>query len=187
MNEGGHPHSMNARADPGTIGALVADLASDDGAVRETARLSLVDVGGNAVAALIEALGDPHRQVRWEAAKALEQIADPQAAAALVGALEDREFSIRWLAAEGLIALKSKGLVPLLRELIERPDSAWLREGAHHVVHDLHHLGGRRLREVLEPLLAALEDVEPVLEAPPAAETVLKILIRERRRRGRRQ
>jgi len=187
MNEGGHPNDMDTRADPGTIGALVADLASDDGSVRESARLSLVGVGGRAVAALIDALGDPHRQVRWEAAKALEQIASPEAAPALVGALEDKEFSVRWLAAEGLIALESKGLVPLLRALIERSDSVWLREGAHHVLHDLHNLGGRRLRGVLKPLLAALEDLEPALEVPPAAKTVLEVLTKGGRRRGRRE
>jgi HEAT repeat protein len=187
MSGGGQPDDMDTRADLGKIGVLVTDLASDDGSVRENARLSLVGIGGRAVAALIDALGDPRRQVRWEAAKALEQIADPKAALALVGALEDKEFSVRWLAAEGLIALESKGLVPLLRALIERSDSAWLREGAHHVLHDLHNVSGRRLREVLEPLLAALEDVEPVLEVPPAAETALEALTKGGRQRGRRE
>lgn len=164
--QGGH-------ADSATISSLVADLASHDGQVRERARQCLVDIGGPAVALLIEALGDPNSQVRWEAAKALGQIADPVAAPALVKALRDKGFAIRWLAAEGLIALGSKGLVPLLRALIERSDSVWLRQGAHHVLHDL---VGRVPEEVLQPVLAALEGVEPSLEVPLAAETALDAL-----------
>jgi HEAT repeat protein len=162
--------------DADSIGSLISDLASDDGWVRETARLSLVGIGSRAVAALIEALGDPHRRVRWEAAKALEQIANPQAAPALVGALEDKEFSVRWLAAEGLVAIGSEALGPLLRALIERSDSVWLREGAHHVLHDLHNLARRRLGPMLKPLLAALEDLEPTLGVPMAARAALEAL-----------
>jgi HEAT repeat protein len=160
MNAGRHPDDTDTRADPETIGTLVADLGGDDGSVRESARLSLVRLGSPAVAGLIAALGDAHRRVRWEAAKALEQIADPEAAPALVGALEDQDPAVRWLAAEGLIALKSKGLVPLLRALIERSDSFELREGAHHVLHDLHDVSERRLGGgLLKPLLAACRTV----------------------------
>jgi HEAT repeats len=157
------------------VATLVAELASDDGPTRERARLALVQVGSPAVPLLVEALGDRRQQVRWEAAKALVQIADPAAAAAFVGALEDREFSIRWLAAEGLIALERAGLEPLLRALIERPDSFYLREGAHHVIHDLHHRGGP-LKPVLEPVLLALDGTEPGLAAPWEAERALGAL-----------
>lgn len=156
-----------------TITSLVADLASQDELVRTDARQSLVGIRGPAVSALIGALGDPRRQVRWEAAKALGEIANPRAAPALVRALRDTEFSVRWLAAEGLIAFGPKGLVPLLRALIEHSDSVWMRQGAHHVLHDL---ARGDLREVLQPVLAALQGIEPSLEAPLAAETALDAL-----------
>jgi len=157
------------------VATLVADLASGNGSTRERARLSLVEIGDPAVPALVDALGDRRQVVRWEAAKALGQIADPAAAPALVGALEDREFSIRWLAAEGLIALRRAGLEPLLRALVERPESFALREGAHHVIHDLHHRGGP-LEPVLEPVLTALDGAEPALAVPWAAEHALHAL-----------
>lgn len=161
------------RSGPASISSLVADLASEDEVQRTDARQSLVAIGRPAVAPLTEALGDSRRQVRWEAAKALCEIADPAAAPALVKTLQDSEFSIRWLASEGLIALGPRGLEPLLRALMEHSDSVWLRQGAHHVLHDL---ARGILKEVLQPVLAALEDIEPSLEAPLAARTALDTL-----------
>jgi HEAT repeat protein len=115
--------------------------------------------------------------VRWEAAKALGQISDPTAAEALVRALEDEMFDVRWLAAEGLITLGRGALLPLLHALVERSDSEWLREGAHHVFHDLVK-GKPDLKDILQPVLATLDDVEPSLEVPFAAETALNKLTR---------
>jgi HEAT repeat protein len=169
---GSHASALARRQYESTSSAI-ADLARDDTLVRVHARDWLVGIGGPAVPALIEALADPNRQVRWDAAKALSQIADPAAAPALVRALRDRGFGIRWLAAEGLIALGSKGLVPLLRALIQHSDSVWLRQGAHHVLHDL---AKRDLKDVLQPVLAALEGIEPSLTVPLAARAALEAL-----------
>jgi hypothetical protein len=94
---------------------------------------------------------------------------------ALVKALEDKMFDVRWLAAEGLISIGREALVPLLRELIEHPDSFWLREGVHHVLHDIYQGDHKTLR----PVLVALESFEPSVEAPLAAEVALKALSRE--------
>jgi HEAT repeat protein len=165
---------IGSHVDPATINSLVSDLGSKDGLVRESARRSLVDVGQPAVGILIKSLAHRSRQVRWEAAKTLGQIADPAAAVPFVKALEDDEFSVRWLAAKGLIALKSKSLPPLLRALTKRSDSDFLLHGAHHVLHDLVRRGVQK--EVLQPLLAALEDVEPSLEVPLAARAALEAL-----------
>ena len=93
---------------------LLNALHSEDGEERRRARLSLVSLGSEAVDPLIELLPDPEHEVRWEAAKALGEIADPRSAPALVETLEDAGFDIRWLAAEGLIALGKAGLEPLL-------------------------------------------------------------------------
>jgi HEAT repeat protein len=180
--KGGRRDDIRTDVDPPVVGSLIGDLASKDGLVRESARLSLIAVGRPAVGALIKLLADRNRQVRWEAAKALSQIADPAAAPALVRALEDDEFSVRWLAAKGLIALRSKGLAPLLRALTKRSDSVSLLQGAHHVVHEL--AKRRALKEVMRPLLTALEDVEPSLGVPPAARAALDALARARGQRG---
>jgi HEAT repeat protein len=118
--------------------------------VRVRARRSLVAIREPAVRPLVEALASRKQWVRWEVAKALGQIGSPSSAEALV---------------------------PLLHALVERSDSVWVLEGAHHVFHDLAR-GRPDLKDVLQPVLAALEDIEPSLEVPVAAEAVLNKLIR---------
>ena len=164
-----------AHADPATMSALVADLGTGDGLVRVRARKCLVAIGSRAVGSLIEALANPKEVVRWEAAKALGQIHDPAAAQALVGVLDDEMFDVRWLAAEGLGAMGCKALVPLLQALSKHPDSVWLRRGAHHV---LRNLAAKCLEDVWRPVLAALENVEPLIEVPFAAMAALDKLKR---------
>jgi HEAT repeat protein len=153
--------------------ALIADLASHSDEARVEARRSLVAMGKKAVPSLTGALRNGKYLMRWEAAKALGQIGDPAAAPALVEALEDEVFDVRWLAAVALIGMNVRGLRPLLQALIEKGDSVYLREGAHHVIHDLNKGG---LRKYLAPVLASLEDVEPSLEAPQAAFHTLEML-----------
>jgi HEAT repeat protein len=165
--------TQGKNADPAAINSLIAALDSHDVTARQHAREALVRIGKPAVAPLIEELTDPSDDVRWEAAKALGQIGDPEAAPALVNALEDENSGVRWLAAEGLIALEREGLAPLLQALEKRPDSGWLRQGAHHVLHDL---AGKGLSDLVSPVLAAMEDVEPTVEVPWAALNALDAL-----------
>ncbi len=160
-------------ADQATIQALIAALSDENGLARQRARWALVDMGEPAVAPLIQALADKRERVRWQAAKALSKICSPAAGPALVRAVEDKSFGVRWLAAEGLIALRHQGLVPLLEALVDHSDSGWLREGAHHVLHTLAEEG---LRDEVSPIVAALEDIEPTVECPGAAEIVLNKL-----------
>jgi HEAT repeat protein len=167
---GEHHAPLSVPSDPDTINELIASLGDHDGLVRQRARHSLVAIGRPTAPALVEALTDPNGHRRWEAAKALGAIRAPLAAPALVRAMEDQDFGVRWLAAEGLIGLKRAGLAPLLQALANHPDSVFIREGAHHVCrmlvdHDLH--------DLVAPVLAALDGVEPVLEVPPAARAAL--------------
>jgi|GEM_PF-491884 len=152
------------------IRALIAELGSRIGTGRQEARWALVKIGAPAVNALIGALSSDSNQVRWEAAKALEEIGDPASAPALVKTLEDWDFSVRWLAAEGLILLGRGGVIPLLQALTTKPDSTWLREGAHHV---LRSQADAEVRKVTAPVLTALEDLEPTLAVPSAAHDAL--------------
>jgi HEAT repeat protein len=156
-----------------TCQSLVADLDSQDGQVRGRARKSLVAIGGRVVKPLVKALAGKKEWVRWEAAKTLGQIGDPSAVQAMIKALEDKMFDVRWLAAEGLIAIGREALIPLLQALMDHPDSLWLREGVHHVLHDL---DKSKLTEILQPVIAALEGFEPSVEAPLATEVALKSL-----------
>jgi HEAT repeat protein len=167
------PVTRGVAGDPDAINSLIAALGDPDGLVRQRARRSLVAIEKPAVPALVKALTDPNDHRRWEAAKALGQIQDPAAAPALVSAMEDQDFGVRWLAAEGLIALGREGLVPLLQALMKHSDSSWLREGAHHV---FRMLVDKDLHDLVAPLLKALDDVEPAITIPPAAQNALKVL-----------
>jgi HEAT repeat protein len=149
----------------------IEELDSDDVSIRRAARRALVEAGGPAVAMLVECLGDGRDRVRWEAAKALAAIGDPVAAPALVAALEDENDGVRWLAAEGLIAVHREALPSLLDALAHRPDSPWLRHGAHHVIRAL---PVWRLVEALTPVLGALEHSGSETTVPVAARSALE-------------
>jgi HEAT repeat protein len=157
------------------ITSAIANLQSGDGLVRQEARETLTLIGKKAVRPLIPLLKNMEDDVRWGAAKALADIADPRAASELVSTLEDHNFGVRWLAAEGLINIGRAALAPLLKALIKNPDSVWLREGAHHVLHDLSKRGQKGL---LTPVLAALEGVYPEIGIPEPARKALQGLKR---------
>jgi HEAT repeat protein len=149
-----------------TIEGLIMSLASHNDAVRVKARHSLVAMGKAAVPSLSKALKSENSLTKWEAAKALGEIGDPETASTLVEALEDEDFDVRWLAAEGLTKMNINALKPLLQALEKRGDSFFLQEGAHHVFHDL---AKGALKKFLAPVLAALEGLEPGEEVPWAA------------------
>lgn len=159
-------------ADTGTINALTADLASKDGKVRVRARQALVMIGEQSVPAIEKALASKEKWQRWEAAKTLGQIGGRSAAEALTRALDDEMFDVRWLAAQGLINIGRPAMVPLLQVLIKKPESYWVQEGVHHVLHDISDVN---LRKILRPVLDALEDPE-ALEAPLAAHAAIQEL-----------
>lgn len=160
-------------AEDASVHSWIVQLGSANWATRRDARLSLVKCGVRAVDALIKALSDPDAHVRWEAAKALVEIADPASAPALVRTLADRNYGVRWLAAEGLTALGCYSLKPLLLELLQHSDRVWLREGAHHVFRML--LDQEDCSEIA-PMLPALEQVGPELTVPVAARAALEAL-----------
>ena len=172
--------NMNSEA---TIANLIANLSSSIDLTRIKARKELVAIGKPSVSFLVKALKSPNHLERWEAAKALGEIGDSEAAPALVEALEDEEFEVRWRAAEALIRMNTKGLSPLLDALIHHADLVFLREGAHHVLHEL---ARGDLRAYLTPVLIALGSFEPAVEVPAAAlhaiETMEKLLETARKR-----
>jgi len=136
----------------------------------------LVAYKKRSVAPLIRTLSNENNWVRWEAAKALSQIGNNRAIKALLEALSDEKFEVRWLAAEGLIRIGRKAIVPLLEVLVNHSDSYWLREGIHHVLHDMN---TGKITEALRPVLVALEGPEPSLEVPLAAQAALDALIKK--------
>jgi HEAT repeat protein len=147
---------------------LAAKLGERDSQQRAEAREKLLAIGRPALPALLVALKDSDSAVRWQAAKALSQMHDPETAVDLMNAMEDEDFGVRWLAAEGLIAMGPSSLEALLLGLMQRFNSVRLREGAHHVLHVL--IDNGLHDEAYERLLHSLEGVEPAAEVAWAAE-----------------
>lgn len=154
---------------------LLADLEDYNGLTRQRARWALEEIGTACVPDLIRKLSCPNAHARWEAAKALTSIPDPRAAQALVNTLEDEDISVRWAAADALIALDRAGLEPLFRALTKDFSSIWLREGAHHILHQLNKRKYLKLQET--KVFEALEHLAPEMEVPWAAERALEQLI----------
>jgi HEAT repeat protein len=147
---------------------LLEELKGSDPVQRESARQALVRLGTPEVTvALVGELLDPRQQVRWEAAKALGSLADPVSASALLEALDDNDEDVRWVAAEGLIALGRTGLLAALHGLTKHSRSNAFRKSAHHVLHELLKRG--EVPGVIAPVLAALEEADSAISAPPAA------------------
>jgi HEAT repeat protein len=156
-----------------TIESLINDLASQNGFERIRVRRALVNIGTRSVKPLIQAFSSKEEMKRWESAKALSQIGDSSTTVALIKALTDENFDIRWLAAEGLISIGEPALIPLLQELIRNPESEWLREGAHHYLHEINN---EHLNAAIRPVLKALQSDEAHLEVPLAAESAINTL-----------
>ena len=156
---------------PHSVKALLDDLGNDDGVVREKARLELVRMGRPAIDFLAELIESSSTTERWEAVKALSQIADPVAAPLLVIALYDSDYEVRWLATEGLIKIGNQSIKPLLEALTDKPGSLSLREGAHHVLHDLKNKNRDGLINEIDEILTALES--------PAAEEEIQLIARK--------
>ena len=157
------------------INDSITKLGNSDGSIREKARLTLIDIGKDAVPLLIDALDSKRDQLRWEAAKALVKIADPAAIPALVKALQDEVFDIRWLAAEALIAIGKESIEPLMQEVVDQGNKSFLQEGAHHIITYLLPPLSKSsdLVEILKPVKDALDSSAPRAAGPAAAQKAL--------------
>lgn len=148
------------------VEGLVSALGDRDGMTRLRARNALVEMGLAAVPALLPALKDQRSQVRWEATKALGEIADPRTVDPLLLAMEDKDPEVRWLAGGALANLGPRAVAPLLAALTQKADLPQFRAGAHYVLRLLKERGmDGPIREVLE----ALEGTEPSVQVPVAA------------------
>ncbi len=154
-----------------TIRDLIHRLADKDGVERMKTRNELEKMGEAATPYLAEALLKGDERTRWEAAKALTNIKDPAAADALAEALMDDSFEIQWLAAEALIELGHAAVKPILLKLLERYDSPYLRQGAHHV---LTYLSRKNL--VSEPVQNIIGSLNLLLPMQPVPLNVRKAL-----------
>ncbi len=161
------------------IPSLIKQLSDSDGFVRMQAREVLTCIGAPAVTELIHTLSNANSQLRWQVIKVLDSIQDPAAVHVLVEQLKDENAGIRWVASDALIALRRDAIPPLLEALMRDFDSLWLRQSAHHILHVTRDAG--KLNEAEEKVFEALEDVEPAVAVPWAAEKALESLRNKKR------
>jgi len=147
---------------------LVTALRSEDGGARQRARETLVLIGRPAVSALQELLKDRNRRTRWEAAKTLLAMVEPDNVDHFVTLLSDERSEIRWLAASGLVALGPRVVSPVLQALAADADSRGRREMTHRVLKELS-ADNQVLARLLKPLLDVLRGDDPVPVATRAA------------------
>jgi HEAT repeat protein len=158
--------------DEANVHTFIKELEDSSRMKRQFARVSLVECGEAISPLLIKELSNPDREVRWEVVKTLGAINDRGSAEALVEMLMDDDIGVRWAAMEALIRLNQAALPPLIQALVEHFDSGRLREGAHHVLHNLQNK--RMLSKVQVNLLEALQGVEPEIGVAWAAERALE-------------
>ncbi len=156
-----------------SLSVLLEDLGSNRAAVRNYARQCLVKMGREALPALTQTLTLGNLYARAQAARALGEIGDAEAAPALVEALSDDQLSVHAMAAEALIALGKRALPALLKALIQRPESHWLRLGAQVVFTAESH---ETWFEPIQPVVAALTSPAPETAVPVAARRALESL-----------
>ena len=152
---------------------LIPMLSDKNGLVRQSAREEIVSLGKESVEYLAELIENPKKIMRREAVRALDEIADPDSAPLFLLALEDNDEGVRWIAAIGLIILGKKSIKPLLKTIIEKPDSLFIRKGAHHILRSFSKIG---IGPDTESLIQALNSKEANLSAPIEAEKILNIL-----------
>ena len=155
------------------IDSLVSELNCDSRIRCLNARRALEEKGQDAVPPLAEALKNGKDMAPMHAAKALGKIGGAVAVQALVGALNNDDSGVRWAAAEALIARDHEAVKPVLRALIANNNSQFVREGAHQVFSDIEE---EPMKSVLAPVVKALEDGVPELEAPLLAKKALDSL-----------
>jgi HEAT repeat protein len=116
---------------------------------------SLAALGAAAVPALLAALSDTDKDIRFFAAEALTTIQDERTIAPLIAALDDPVINVRWKAVEALVA-QSTPTLPALRVALAHPHSR-IRRGA---VESLGKLGDTQARAMLRHVQATDPDFE---------------------------
>ena len=159
---------------PKILQQLVNDLGDRDRVVRVRARKQLICIGKPATAFLLKALQNPKDLMRWEAAKIFSELRDLCAVPLLVAALEDENIEVQWLSAEALISQGPEVIPPLLKALMDEPDSLLLRKGSHHVLREL--ARQRLLPKAASGVLPAIEGLDAQGSCSVAAERALEMI-----------
>ncbi len=115
----------------------VEKLQSDEGLKREQAREFLVKAGSKSLPFVTELLDSEKHKHRWEAMKVIAEIGTTDSIPVLLDGLVDESGDIRWIASEGLIRVGKFSVKPLLELILDKHDSVFALNGAHHIISEL--------------------------------------------------
>ncbi len=166
---------MNANKNPETgldleklqpeVRELLPGLMEESTVKRKEARLALEKKGETVLDDLYYLLETKNHQLRWEAAKVLEEVASPKSIPVLIKLMHDSETEFRWMAAEGLRKIGRES-IPAVLQLVEKDgQSHQIRMGAHHVLNALY---TDQEKQQQENLMDALINQKELGETAPA-------------------
>jgi HEAT repeat protein len=156
------------------IHSMIKELNNPDNSVRMEIRNVLTCIGAPAVPDLLKAMEKADTNLRWQIIKVFDSIRDPSTIPVLMEQLDDDDAEIRWAASNALINLRRQVLPALFEALTRNFGSLRLRQSAHHILHVLKDNG--RLTPVEEKVYDTLEEIEPSVSVPWAAEKALRAL-----------
>ncbi|NJD58027.1 MAG: hypothetical protein C3F13_13960 [Anaerolineales bacterium] len=156
------------------VGTLITQLRVPNDSDRLQAREILTCIGAFAIPELLNTLTTADTQLRWEIIKVFEGIQNTNTIPALVEQLKNEHAGVRWAASNALLGFRRQAIPALLEALMRDADSTWLRQSAHHILHVLKDSGN--LTSTEERVYQALEDLEPMVTVPWAAERALEAL-----------
>ncbi len=155
---------------------LKTTLNSPSSKIKLTARSTLVEMGKTIIPQLHRLLSTQNWQLRMEAVKVAELIADRKSIPYFINLLNDKEFEIRWIAAEGLIKIGRRSILPVLKSVRDGKSDYLHNKGVHHV---LLGLLNKNEKEKVMPLLLSLEETNELGEtAPVEASAAIKSLFK---------
>lgn len=160
--------------DPSIVPTLLSALRGADEQLGSQIFSALVQLGHDAVPALVDASKSNSAWVRWQCIRALGEIRDRRALPVLVPALGDADHSIAWVAAKGLVRLGTISVGPVLRLLTTAEITPWLVQTASYV---LQHQRDPRLKPYLQPVIEAMHGAAFRVGTPDTAHRALTKLI----------
>lgn len=158
------------------ISSLIDQLRSPNNSIRIEAREALSCVGAPAIPELLETFKKSDLQMRWQIIKIMDNIQDPSTIPLLIEQLKDENSEIRWAASNALINMRREAVPAVLQAITRDFDSIWMRQSTHHILRVLRDYG--KLTPIEENVCKALEEIEPSVSAPWAAEKALEALNR---------
>ncbi|HLZ56900.1 MAG TPA: HEAT repeat domain-containing protein [Ktedonosporobacter sp.] len=157
------------------VQALLGALRGADEQLGSRIFSAFVQIGNEAVPALLQQSSSTVPWVRWQSIRALGEICDNRALPTLVSALRDKDHSVAWVSARNLARFGKRAVEPLLRLLITTETSPWLVETASYVLRELY-VRDPKLKPYLEPVVQSMHGVAYQIATPNAARNALSQL-----------